>query len=100
MKYKRNGKTYEEFFPQDLANDTKGQEQASRLIQGIRLRRVLEKTCATAPQIKGLLKVWMNRPFDTDVVIPTEDIFRVVPLDATEEEKVLFLELKKRLGIF
>lgn len=97
MRFKKNGQTREEFHPvQDLANDPAGQEQASKLVKGIRLRRALEKTGMAKTSVQALMDIWSNKPLQNHEPVPINDLL-TVPLDLTEEEKTVFLELRKRV---
>jgi hypothetical protein len=98
MQYKKDGVVRDEFFPQDLAGDEAGQKQASQLVKSIRLGQALKKTgILTDAQSKELVGFYNNKPMSNEEPIPLGELFKVVPLDLTEEEKVVFVELRKRL---
>lgn len=87
----------DEFWPrQDLANDPKGQEQAHNLARSIRLRRALDKAGLETNSIKSLMDIWFNKPLKSHEPVPVEKL-ATTPLDLTEEEKEVFVELRKRV---
>lgn len=99
MMYKKNGVVQDEFFPQDLAGDVKGQEQASKLVRGIRLRRVLSKAGCNKEESDSFLKIWLNQLPNPHVVLDTT--FRKYDVELKREflskdEREVYDELKSR----
>ncbi len=87
----------DEFWPkQDLANDPAGQEQAHNLVKTIRLRMALEKTPMTAESIKACMSIWLNKPLTSADLVEVNHL-TTVPLTLTEDEKIVFRELQKRI---
>lgn len=98
MRYKKNGLVQDEFFPQDLAGDEKGQEQASKLVRGIRLRRVLSKAGCSKAESDAFLKIWLNQLPDPSTILDTsfasyDAVLRNQRL--SKEEKEVYNDLKK-----
>lgn len=97
MQFKKDGIVRDEFFPQDLAGDKAGQEQASRLVKSIRLGQALKKTgVLTDDQIKVYVGIYNNKPPPNEEMVPFDVVFEKVPLDLTEGEKEVFIELRRR----
>lgn len=102
MIYKKDGVVRDEFFPQDLSEDLKGQEQASKLVKGIRLRRALTKAGASKDECDAFVKIWLNQIPSKEVILNLD--FRKLAANLadnkpTEGEIEVFRELRvKFLG--
>lgn len=99
MKYSKQGRVVDEFFPQDLAGDAKGQAQASKLVRGIRLRRVLTKAGASKEECDAFLKIWTNQLPNPNTLLNL-DFTRLAGALADQkpnnEELEVFVELRKK----
>lgn len=98
MRYKKqDGRVVEEFWPQDLAGDPDSPNQIAPLVKALRLRKALEKAGATPEVVKALMDIWMGKALTNSTPLPIAEVFMVVPISLTEEEKEVFVELRKRL---
>jgi hypothetical protein len=114
MDYMKDGKKRSEFWPrQDLANDPAGQEQASKLARGAKLRIALGKVTDDKDLIQSLMRLWNGEKLE-DINGRSQkmhDIFMTAPMGksgslqfvrplafpttVTEDEKKLLMELRK-----
>jgi hypothetical protein len=99
MKFRKNGVVQDEFFPQDLAGDSKGQEQASKLVRGIRLRRVLSKTGFSKEESDALLKIWLNQLPDPKTILDLHKLVHTqLDKNVSTQEREVFLELRSKFA--
>ncbi len=96
-KFKKDGVVRDEFWPQDLAGDKAGQEQAGQLVRSIRLGLALKKTgVLTDAQVKTYVGIYNGKPPEDSELVPFGKVFEKTPIDLTEDEKTVFIELRRR----
>lgn len=95
--YKKDGVVRDEFWLSDLAGDKAGLEQASQLVKSIRLGLALKKTgVLTDDQVKTYVGIYNGKTPDNSELVPFGKVFEKTPIDLTEDEKTVFIELRRR----